>query len=332
MLIFEIPVATKYTVEGHIDYHQQIINYVLDYGNILLAPYPALAEAREALITLVKTENDLHHFSQKDYTKAVSDRLEVMDNKLSVVRSFLEILLRNPAKQTAATHIKNALKLYGDIAKKPVDKQDATMLDFCARCYPGGDLNADTVTCNLEQQIDELGTARGDLATARDQKNRHQQVRPEGDMTQTRRDTDNRRAEIFHLVESIVATATEAAEKSAATKIISYTNVLTVAKNSEYRPKVKKVNLDSPTVSVEITTPTPVIASADVKAFVQITVRYATGDPKLGTVTLEEGLDYFKRYENNISPNPNAKVIVKGMGRYVGENEARFEIKLPSPA
>jgi hypothetical protein len=155
-------------VEGHIDYHQQFINYIIDYGNILFTPYPALAESRNALIALVKTENDLHHFSQQDYTKTVNDRLDVMDSKLSVVRSFLEILLRDPAKQTAATHIKNALKLYGDIARKSADEQDAAILDFCARCLPGGDLNADTVTCNLAQQIDELGTARGALTAARD--------------------------------------------------------------------------------------------------------------------------------------------------------------------
>jgi hypothetical protein len=154
-------------------------------------------------------------------------------------------------------------------------------------------------------------------------------VRPEGDMDQARRDTDKKRAEIFHLIEGVVVTATEPAEKSAAEKVINYTNVLTAAKNNEYHPKAKKVNLNSPQVSVEVTTPTPIIASAGVKAYVQIVVRYVTGDPMLGTITLEEGVDYFKRYENNISPNPNAKVIIKGMGgHYTGENEATFEIKI----
>ncbi|MDR2804350.1 MAG: hypothetical protein LBB85_01725 [Dysgonamonadaceae bacterium] len=54
----------------------------------------------------------------------------------------------------------------------------------------------------------------------------------------------------------------------------------------------------------------------------------AAGDPDLGTVKLEEGVDYYKRYENNIAPNPNAKVTVIGIGHYTGKNEATFEIRI----
>jgi hypothetical protein len=95
-----------------------------------------------------------------------------------------------------------------------------------------------------------------------------------------------------------------------------------------YDPTKHAVDLNSPETTIEILTPQPVIAAAGAKAQVLIKVRHNTGDPEVGTVELREGYDYIKRYENNTSPNPNAKVIAHGIGHYKGEQVATFEIKI----
>jgi hypothetical protein len=95
-----------------------------------------------------------------------------------------------------------------------------------------------------------------------------------------------------------------------------------------YSPKHKAISLNSPQATIEILTPQPVIAAAGAKGQVLIKVRYNTGDPKLGTIELREGFDYIKRYEGNIAPNPSAKVIAHGIGKYKGEKDATFELKI----
>jgi hypothetical protein len=95
-----------------------------------------------------------------------------------------------------------------------------------------------------------------------------------------------------------------------------------------FDPKRPGINLDSPQTTIEILTPLPLTIPAGAEGQVLIKVRFSTGDPDLGVIELREGHDYIKRYEDNIAPNPNAKVIAHGIGKYKGEKVATFEIRI----
>ncbi|MDR1121250.1 MAG: DUF6261 family protein [Dysgonamonadaceae bacterium] len=95
-----------------------------------------------------------------------------------------------------------------------------------------------------------------------------------------------------------------------------------------YEPKRQGIDLNSPQATIEIITPLPLAIPAGTEGQVLIKVRFKTGDPAIGTVELREGYDYIKRYEDNIAPNPNAKVIAHGAGKYKGEKSATFEIRV----
>jgi hypothetical protein len=98
--------------------------------------------------------------------------------------------------------------------------------------------------------------------------------------------------------------------------------------HNTYEPKRKGIDLNSPQATIEIITPLPLTIPAGTEGQVLIKVRFTTDDPVAGTVELREGYDYIKRYENNIAPNPNAKVIAHGIGKYKGEKVATFEIRI----
>ncbi|MDR0768645.1 MAG: hypothetical protein LBE71_01885, partial [Dysgonamonadaceae bacterium] len=94
-----------------------------------------------------------------------------------------------------------------------------------------------------------------------------------------------------------------------------------------YEPGKHAIDLHSPKTTIQILTPLPLEIAAGTQGLVQIKVRYKT-ETSAGTVELREGYDYIKRYENNIAPNPNAKVIAHGIGKYKGEQDATFEIRI----
>jgi hypothetical protein len=95
-----------------------------------------------------------------------------------------------------------------------------------------------------------------------------------------------------------------------------------------FDPKQPGISLNTPQTTIEILTPLPLTIPAGTEGQVLIKVRFSTGDPDLGVIELREGHDYIKRYEDNIAPNPNAKLIVHGIGKYKDEKDATFEIRI----
>jgi hypothetical protein len=325
MIKFIAPHYRRYPVSAHIGYHQVAQNIINDTSG------GALKSADAVLTTLWNTHNGLladertmETFNEKELNAQINEADVAMCNRLSVVRSLLDVSARTAATAEAAVNIKAFLKELGDIAHKPVATRESDVLTFCFACSPGGELHADATACGINPAVAALGELRGVLRVKLDRRRNFEESRPATSTQEVRKMIDANLSEMFIRIEGLQDFGATPAVRAAAEACTRDVNAETETINKRYDRKLKNIKhhvvANFPTEAAA--TGKPVTPLPEGPVWYEV---YNADKVLLEKTELFLGHDIQLSYRNNVKPG-KAYILVHGKGDYTGTEEFPFVI------
>jgi hypothetical protein len=228
----------------------------------------------------------------------------------------------NPSLRDNALHINNLLKGYGDVPHLDYDAETAAITSIVTRLRSSAYLPAVT-NLGLVPWINELDTQNNLFKSYAAEAEKERVNRPDITPRASRNETDIAQRAIIDRATAMIIMNGEANYVAFADEFNTLTNHYNTLVHEHYgrlhaRTDISHADVD--TIADQPFDGEPVYVIPKVS----VTVTDRGGNTK--TVKLVFAVDFTVSYEDNTTPG-TAKLFIRGIGRYVGEQIVSFNIK-----
>jgi hypothetical protein len=318
-LIGKKPETTHYSAADHLGFHSQGVELCRKYESLVDSP-ELLVRYREA----VARESDA--FSLKQQSEFTGRKEEVNRRRAGAyrgIRSFVHAQLKHfdPSVRTAASHVANLLKNYGDMSR--VDYTTGTAdIDSLVDRLRGDSYLPAVETLGLRVWVDELEALNLRFKTLAEDTARERIARSKFNARRTRLESDAALRRIVARVEARIMLDGPEPFAAFAREYNMFVKKYNTLVHEHYGRLHARINI-APAIIATLA-PQP-YTGKPVTVIPEVALRHTAPD---GTVTLAELFfpdDFTVTYRNNRQPG-TATLIIRGAGRYRGQVITTFQI------
>jgi hypothetical protein len=316
---FRKPEAGRYNNADHVEYHEIVEQICIKFTSVIgdQALITAYQEALQQEVTIYKWVRKSEFTKKKEETDHQRDT--VYTGMLGIVRANLKNF--NPIVRDHALHVFNLLNNYGDLTHSGYDAQTAAIDSIITRLN-SGDYQAAITALGLTDWIQELATQNNLFKTYVEDTTSEQIEKPEISPKDARKQTDDALRAITNRVTARINI--EGPDYFAA--FVKEFNVTTDHYNTLVREHYGRLHVRTDITSAEIA-PIDIQQYTGKPVFVipSLTLRIKEKDDTIKIVEPVFSVDFTVSYQNNVNPG-TARLIISGIGKYVGEIDTTFNI------
>jgi hypothetical protein len=308
------PEVAHFNNADHIEFHTLSYKTCHEFGTVIDAP-----ELLAAYDEKVKQEDRIYKWIRRsEFTQKKMEVDQQRDSAylgiLGIVRTCLKHF--DPAIRDNALHVYNLLENYGDLTHAGYDAETAGIDSIVVRLNSSAYLPA-VRNLGLETWITELARLNDLFKTYVDDTTQEQIDKPDVNSRTARRETDEAMRKITTRVTALAdlnGTGNFGAFIEAFNVLVNHYNTLVREHYGRLHAKTDITPANMAPIAVQQYTGKPVYVIPELSLL------------KEGkTVSLVFSEDFSVAYKNNLEPG-TATLIVKGIGKYVGEITTTFNI------
>jgi hypothetical protein len=313
------PETNHYNNADHVEYHeiayQTSVKYSSAVGDqsLITAYYAALQQE----VTIYKWIRKSEYTKKKEETDRRRNNVYV--GILSIVRANLKNF--NPVVRDQAQHLFNLLDNYGNLTRSGYDAQTAAIDSILAR-LGSSDYQMAVTALGLAAWVQELGALNSLFKTYVEDTTLELIEKPEISPKDARKQTDNALRAITNRVTARINI--EGPTNFAA--FVKEFNVTTDHYNTLVREHYGRLHVRTDITPAEIAEiDTQLYTGKPIFVIPALTLQVKEKDGTIKTVEPVFSVDFSVAYQNNVNPG-TARLIISGVGKYVGEIDTTFNI------
>jgi hypothetical protein len=313
------PETSHYNSADHVEFHEIIYQIVVKFTSII---------GDQALITVYQQalllEATIYKWIRKsEFTKKKEEtdhqRDTVYTGMLGIVRANLKNF--NPIIRDYALHIFNLLSNYGDLTHSGYDAQTAAIDSILTR-LGSGNYQAAIAALGLAEWIQELSTLNNLFKTYVEDTSSEQIKKPDVSPKDARKQTDD----ALRAITDRVTARINIEGPDYFVDFVKEFNVTTDHYNTLVREHYGRLHVRTDITPAEI-------ALIDIQQYTgkpvfvipSLTLQIKEKDGTLKIVEPVFSVDFTVAYQNNVNRG-TARLIITGIGKYVGEIDTTFNI------
>jgi hypothetical protein len=322
MLKLEKPEVAHFNIGDHVNFHGISCTICVKYESLIQSP--ALITAYQDKVT---QEDTIYKWiKSSEFTEKKAEADHQRDGLYTLILHHVHYNLTNPnpSFRDCALHVNNLLKSYEDVNHLDYDAQTAAITSIITRLR-STDYIAAVDALGLAPLVSDLEVQNNTFKTYAANAEKEQVDKPNITPKASRRETDVALRNITDRVMALIIMGGEESFVAFADEFNTHVNHYNTLLHEHYgrlhaRTDISTAAVD--TIEDQTFTGEPVIVIPNVN----VTVTDKEGNTK--TVKLVFSVDFTVNYKDNTAPG-TATLIIRGIGKYVGERRVTFNIKRP---
>jgi hypothetical protein len=319
MLKLEKPEVSHYNIGDHANYHGDIYPICTKYSSLIQSP--ALISTYQAKIA--QEQNIYKWIKGSEFTEKKAEADQRRGGLYTLLLGHVHFNLKNPnpSLRDNALHVNNLLAGYGDVNHMDYDAQTATLVSIITRLRSTG-YSAAVAALGLTTMVNDLEVQNNLFKGYAADAEKEQVDRPDITPLASRRETDTALRAITDRITALIVMNGEASYLAFADEFNTLTNHYNTILHEHYGRLHARTDIsraDVATIGDQLFGEKPVYVIPEVS----VTVTDREGNTT--TVELVFAVDFTVSYKDNTAPG-TATVIIRGIGRYVGERRVTFNI------
>jgi hypothetical protein len=317
------PDLARYSNADHIEFHKQAYPICNQYAAVI-----ADKDLLDAYSDKIKQEETVFKWIRRsEYTAKKAEADHARDEAFTGLTIIVRANLRNanPTLRDNALHINNLIETYRNLTNVDYDAETAGIDSLVARLW-SADYNSAATALGIFSWITDLETKNNLFKTFVDDTEQEQIDKPDINPKDARRQTDEALRHITARVTAFMnlnGPADYALFAEAFNVLVSHYNTLVHEHYGRLHARTDITPAEIAGIPVQTYTGSPVYVIP------LLTLRITEKDGTIRIVELVFSQDYTVAYRNNVDPG-TATLIIRGIGRYVGEITTTFNIERPN--